>query len=275
LLPDSTINPVKGLEVIDLHCHILPGLDDGAQDWAQSLEMARIAAADGICGIVCTPHSSTVFPANHRTTILAAVEELRTRLREAEIRLEIYPGCELSLQTNLLERIESRDLLTINDNRQIALIEMPTDLITPNLDKFFWMMRVKGIDTVLAHPERNRDLMKNPSVLLEWIQAGVMVQITAASLTGYYGHAIRDFSLKLLRHRMAHFVATDSHSPGRMAPMLSKARALTEAIIGPEEAHRIFYEYAVQVLRGEVPDVMPAISFERKTPTIRRIFPFR
>jgi protein-tyrosine phosphatase len=181
----------------------------------------------------------------------------------------------LSLQTNLLERIESRDLLTINDNRQIALIEMPTDLITPNLDKFFWMMRVKGIDTVLAHPERNRDLMKNPSVLLEWIQAGVMVQITAASLTGYYGHAIRDFSLKLLRHRMAHFVATDSHSPGRMAPMLSKARALTEAIIGPEEAHRIFYEYAVQVLRGEVPDVMPAISFEKKTPLIRRIFSFR
>lgn len=261
--------------MIDLHCHILPGLDDGAQDWAQSLEMARIAAADGICGIVCTPHSSTVFPANHRTTILAAVEKLRTRLREAEIRLEIYPGCELSLQTNLLERIESRDLLTINDNRQIALIEMPTDLITPNLDKFFWMMRVKGIDTVLAHPERNHHLMKNPSVLLEWIQAGVMVQITAASLTGYYGHAIRDFSLKLLRHRMAHFVATDSHSPGRMAPMLSKARALTEAIIGPEEAHRIFYEYAVQVLRGEVPDVMPAISFEKKTPLIRRIFSFR
>lgn len=275
MLPDSTINPVKGLEVIDLHCHILPGLDDGAQDWAQSLEMARIAAADGICGIVCTPHSSTVYPANHRTTILAAVEELRTRLRKAEIRLELYPGCELSPQYNLLERIESGELLTINDNRRIALIEMPSDLITPNLGKFFGMMRGKGIDTVLAHPERNYHLMKNPSVLLEWIQAGVMVQMTAASLTGYYGHAIRDFSVKLLRHRMAHFVATDSHSPGRMAPMLSKARAITEAIIGPEEAHRIFCEYAVQVLRGEVPDVMPAISFERKTPTIRRIFPFR
>jgi protein-tyrosine phosphatase len=275
LLPDSTINPVKGLEVIDLHCHILPGLDDGAQGWTQSLEMARIAAADGICGVVCTPHFSTVFPANYRATILAAVEELRTRLRKAEIRLELYPGCELSPQYNLLERIESGELLTINDNRRIALIEMPSDLITPNLGKFFGMMRGKGIDTVLAHPERNYHLMKNPSVLLEWIQAGVMVQMTAASLTGYYGHAIRDFSVKLLRHRMAHFVATDSHSPGRMAPMLSKARAITEAIIGPEEAHRIFCEYAVQVLRGEVPDVMPAISFERKTPTIRRIFPFR
>ena len=261
--------------MIDLHCHILPGLDDGAQDLAQSLEMARIAAADGICGIVCTPHSSTVFPVNHRTTILAAVEELKTRLREAEIRLELYPGCELSLQSNLLEKIESKELLTINDNRRIALIEMPADLIPPYLDKFFWMMRVKGIDTVLAHPERNFHLMKNPSVLLEWIQAGVMVQITAASLTGNYGHAIRDFSLKLLRHRMAHFVATDSHSPDRMAPMLSEVRALTEAIIGPEEAHRIFYEYAVQVLRGEVPDVMPPISFEKKAPLIRRIFPFR
>ena len=275
MLPDSTINPVKGLEVIDIHCHILPALDDGAQDWTQSLEMARIAAADGICGIVCTPHCSTVYPANHRTTILAAVEELRTRLREAEIRLELYPGCELSLQFNLLERIESGDLLTVNDNRKIALLEMPTDLIPPSLDKFFRMMRVKGIHTVLAHPERNSYIMENPSVLLEWIQAGVMVQITAASLMGYYGHAIRDFSLKLLRHRMAHFVATDSHSPDRSAQMLSKARALTQAVIGPEEAHRIFYEYAVRILRGELPDVMPAISFKKKTPLIRRILPFR
>jgi protein-tyrosine phosphatase len=100
-------------------------------------------------------------------------------------------------------------------------------------------------------------------------------QITAASLIGYYGHAIQDFSLKLLRHRKAHFVATDAHNPGGRAPMLSKARDLTEAIIGPEEANRIFYEYAVQVLRGEAPDVMPAIFFEKKTPLIRRSFPFR
>ncbi len=261
--------------MIDLHCHILPDLDDGAENWAQSLDMAKIAAGDGICGIVCTPHSSPVYPANRRAIILAAVEEFRIQLREAQIRLEIYPGCELSIQSNLLQRIKSGELLTINDNRKIALIEMPSDHVSPNLDKFFWRMRVEGIETVLAHPERNYHLMKNPSVLLGWIQAGAMVQITAASLIGYYGHAIRDFSLKLLRHRMVHFVATDSHSPGRREPVLSKARAITEAIIGPEQAHSIFCQYPVQILQGEVPDIMPAIPFEKKTPLIRRIFPLR
>ncbi len=261
--------------MIDLHSHILPGLDDGAQDPDQSLEMARLAAGDGISGIVCTPHSPPVFPANRRATILAAVEELRTRLREAQIRLEIYPGSELSIQSKLPEKIESGELLSINDNRKIALIEMPIDLIPPNLDRFFRMIRLQGIDTVLAHPERNYCLMKNPSALLEWVQAGVMVQITAASLRGHYGQAIRDFSLELLRHRMVHFVSTDSHSPERRAPVLSEARAITESVTGAEVAHRIFFEYPVRVLRGEVPDLMPPIPFEKKAPLLRRIFPFQ
>jgi len=261
--------------VIDLHCHILPGLDDGAQDLDQSLEMARIAAGDGISGIVCTPHSPPVFPANRRATILDAVEELRTRLHQAQIRLELYPGSELTIQPHLAERIESGDVLSINDNRKIALIEMPTDLISPNLDKFFRMVRVKGIDTVLAHPERNYHLMKDPSALLEWVQAGVMVQITAASLTGLHGQAIMDFSLELLRHRMVHFVSTDSHSPERRAPVLSEARAITESVTGAEEARRIFCEYPVRIVRGEVPELVPPIPFEKKTPLFRRFFPFQ
>ncbi len=260
--------------MIDIHCHILPGLDDGAEDWTQSLKMAQIAALDGITGIVCTPHCSAAFPGNNLPTILAAFEELRMRLRQAQIRLQLYPGCELALDPNLPEKIESGELLTINDNRNIALVEMPAELIPPNLDRFFWMLQLKGITPVLAHPERNYPLIKNPSVLWEWIQAGVLVQITGASLRGHYGPMIRDFSIKLLRHRMVHFVASDSHGPDRRRTVLSKARAITEAIIGQEEAHKIFDEYPAQLLRGEVPDVIPAIPLEEKTPLLRRIFPF-
>ncbi len=261
--------------MIDLHCHILPGLDDGADSWATSLEMAQIAVMDGISGIVCTPHSSPAFPGNHRSVILTAVEEFRTRLLQAQIPLALYPGCELAIDSNLPGKIESGELLTINDNRKIAMIEMPVAVIPPNLDRFFWMMRVGGINTVLAHPERNYPLMKNPSVLLEWIQAGILVQVTGASLRGHHGKEIQDFSLKLLRHRMVHLVASDSHGPALRRPVLSKARAVAESIVGPEEAHRIFYEYPVQVLQGEVPDVVTAIPFKKKTPLIRRIFPFR
>lgn len=260
--------------MIDLHCHILPGLDDGSSDWGQSLEMARIAVMDGISGIVCTPHYSPAFPENRRTAIMDAVEEFRTRLRQAEIQLELYPGCELVIGSNLPKQIESGELLTVNDNRKIALVEMPVEVIPPNLDRFFWSMSVSGIGTVLAHPERNYQLMKNPSVLVEWVRAGTMVQITSSSLRGHHGKEIRDFALKLLRHRMVHFVATDSHHPDRRRPVLSKAHSIAEAIVGPEEAHRIFYEYPAQVLSGEVPDIAPAIPIETKTSIFRRIFPF-
>jgi protein-tyrosine phosphatase len=236
--------------------------------------MARIAAIDGISGIVCTPHYSRAFPRNYRDTVIASVEELRMRLRQAEIPVELYPGSELAIDTSLPERIESGKLLTINDNRKVALVEMPPELIPPYLDRFFWMMQAKGFSPVLAHPERNYSLMKNPSVLLQWIEAGTLVQITSSSLRGNYGEDIRNFSLRLLRHRMVHLVASDSHGPATRRPVLSKARAITEAAIGPEEAHRIFYEYPALLLNGEIPDVLPPVPFEKKRPLIRRLFPF-
>lgn len=261
--------------MIDLHCHILPGLDDGADNWGQSLEMASIAAMDGISGIVCTPHCSPAFPGNDRKGIMAAVEQLRTRLRQAKIVLDIYPGCELAIDANLPEKINSGELLTINDNRKIALIEMPPEVIPPNLGRFFWTLRTRGVNTVLAHPERNYFLMKNPSVLLEWVREGVMVQITAASLMGLFGQGIRDFSLRLLRHRMVHFVATDSHSSCQRAPGLSEAHEIAQTVVGLEETYRIFHEYPAQVLLGELPDTAPPVPFENKPSFIRRLFPFR
>lgn len=257
-----------------MHCHILPGMDDGAEDWTQSLEMAGIAVEDGISGIVCTPHCSPVFPGNSRSRIMAAVEMLRMRVFEAGIGIDLYPGCELSIQPTLADKIEAEESLTVNDCRNVALIEMPPDLISPNLDKFFSMMRVRGVRTVLAHPERNPHLMKNPSILLAWVEAGVMVQITAASLLGCHGHTTRDFSLKLVDHRMVHFVATDSHGADRRAPILSEARTVVEAAIGPEETRRIFDEYPSRIVRGEFPDFSPAVAFENRRPFIRRIFPF-
>ena len=260
--------------MIDLHCHILPDLDDGAEDWAESIEMARIAAEDGISGVVCTPHQSPDFPGNLRNIVLASVEELRTKLSEAEIRLELYPCCELAIDRNLSEKIESGESLTINDNRKTALVEMPADVIPPDLSGFFRTLQAKGINIVLAHPERNYLLLKDPTELLKWIQAGIMVQITGGSLNGYYGEEILDFSLELLRHRMVHFVASDSHSRDMRRPVLSNARAITEEIIGPGEAHKIFHEYPISVLQGQVPDTPPPIPMEKKTPLIRRFFPF-
>lgn len=258
--------------MIDIHCHILPGLDDGARDMAQSIAMAQIAAMDGITGIVCTPHFSPVFPGNIRRTVLESVERLQTKLREMEIQLALYPGSELAIDPNIVEKIGSGELLTVNDNMKVALIELPPEIIPPNLDRFFWSLQARGINTILAHPERCYPLMKNPSLLFDWVQAGVMVQLTGSSVMGHYGEPIRDFSFELLKHRMAHLVASDSHGDTARRPMLSRARAVTEEIVGAEEARKIFCEYPDSILCGEFPDVEPPIPFEKKKPFLRRFF---
>ena len=116
--------------------------------------------------------------------------------------------------------------------------------------------------------------MMNPSALLEWINAGILVQITGSSLSGNYGKAIRRFSLKMLRHRMVHLVASDAHGSVSRRPALSKARKITEAVVGQEDAHRIFYEYPAQLLGGDPPDVAPPLPLDKKRNLIRRLFPF-
>jgi len=265
----------KGPRVIDIHCHILPGLDDGAMDPEQSLEMARIAVLDGISGIVCTPHLSTVFSENNRKVIVDAVQALRSRLTDEKIELEIYPGCEHAIDRNVPREIEAGELLTINDTGKFALIEMPLEIIPPHMMNLFWMMQVKGVTPILAHPERNYQLAKKLPILSEWIEAGVLVQITGDSLTGHYGKRALDFSMKLLKERMVHFVGSDAHNTDRRRPVLSEARAIVQSIIGAEGAQSIFDRNPTEIINGKFPNPIPPIHHEKKARSfIQRIFPF-
>lgn len=232
--------------------------------------MARIAAEDGISGIVCTPHWSPVFPDNDRAAVLASVKEFRKRLKREGIGIEVYPGSELVIHFSLPEKIEAGELLSVNDNRAFALVEMPYDVIPPNLDKLFWMMQVKGVTPILAHPERNRQLMKHPSLLEKWIEAGALVQITGSSLMGFFGNTIREFSAELLRRRMVHFVASDSHNSGQRGPVLSEARDIVSSIVGPEETREIFVESPSRVLRGEFPNIQQPLPPENKDSSFMR-----
>ncbi len=266
----------KGVEVIDLHCHILPGLDDGPQDWEESVQMARMAIKDSISGIVCTPHLTPVYPENDRAAILASLEQFRSRLEQAHIPLELYPGAELAIDPYLPERIDSGEIMSINDTRCFALIEMPVEIIPPHLDRFFWSMQSKGVGIVLAHPERNSALMKDKSLLFKWVSAGVLVQITASSLEGEMGRSTRDFAIGLLERRMVHVVDSDSHGPTRRRPALSAARAVVESVIGKEEADKIFYDNPRRLLAGVEPDCAPPLlQSPGKTSFLKRLLPFR
>ena len=140
------INPIEGLEVIDIHCHILPGLDDGAEDWEQKsgdgANCRPLTVSRGSYAPPIFPHDvSRKQPDRNPGRHLKNCERGSGKQKS---RLELYPGCELAIDSNLPEKIESGELLTINDNRRIALVEMPGEVIPPNLDRFFWMMLVRG-----------------------------------------------------------------------------------------------------------------------------------
>ncbi len=263
--------------MIDIHSHILPGLDDGSDDWGQSFRMAENAARDGIRGIICTPHWSPAFPNNDRNRILENFAQFRERVQEEGIPISVFPGCELVIDFGLPERIEAGEALTVNDERRFALIETPHEFIPPNVEHFFWMLQVKGITPILGHPERNRQILKDQSRLVSWVESGVLVQITAGSIIGHFGKPVRQLSAEMLRRNLVHFVASDSHScDGKRHPGLSQCRDLTAGIIGEEETEKIFCANPSCILRGVLPDILEPLPPQAKRPSLfARLLHFR
>ena len=230
---------------------MLPGLDDGAQDWEESLEMARIALKDGINGVVCTPHYVPGPFENNRQRVLEVFDEFQRKLREDNIPLDIFPGAELRLDTDMPRRINSKELLSINDTGTFALIELPVDTMLQNTEDFLWDLQSHGVTPVLAHPERIHCFQSEPMRLFDLVRMGAVVQLTAASLLGGFGGRAKKTSMFLIEHRMAHVLATDAHGASERRPRLAEARDLVEKMAGQELANQMVHEIPAQIIRGE------------------------
>lgn len=263
--------------MFDLHNHMLPRMDDGAPDWSHSLAMARMAVEDGIEGVVCTPHWVNGLFENTRPIILSRVEELRSKLEEEKIPLKVYPGAELRLDFDLPHRIESQQVLTLNDTGRYALVELPEDVVPRNMANFFWEMQAQGTIPVLAHPERNRVLIRHPMRLYKWVEMGILTQLTAASLEGKFGREIHKFSVWLLKHRMVHVLATDSHGPKSRAPKLTEALKEVEKVLDGHLAHAMVFDIPDRIIRGEhvsVPDPLKPKSRSFDSSPLKKFFSF-
>lgn len=250
--------------MIDLHNHILPGLDDGADSWDKSIAMAKVAVEDGITDIVCTPHWVPGKYNNQRTDILAATEELKKHLAEQKIPLNIYPGAELRLDISLPEKIASGDLITMNDTGVYALIELPEESIPDHLEDFLWHLALKNIKPIISHVERYPVLHKNPERLLRWVEMGVLTQITAASVQEKFSAEIRDFSWMLLEHRLVHILVTDSHGLHLRSPRLSAGYEVVKNIIGEESARRMVYDLPKEIIDGKEVFTDDPLPFKKK-----------
>ncbi len=244
--------------MIDMHSHILPGLDDGAADWDEALAMARVAVEDGITEMVCTPHWVLGKYENDRETVLRRFAEFEERLAAEKIPLKIHSGTELRIDTSIPGRLKDGRLLSLNNGSGYVLLELPDEAMPENLHDFFWNLQINGYRPILSHVERNPYFRENPDRLLHWVENGILTQITAASLLEGFAEEIREFALSLVEHRLVHMLVTDTHSLRMRKPQLSGARRVIEDLVGPEAATRMVCDTPQRILKGEhIPVIDP------------------
>jgi protein-tyrosine phosphatase len=211
--------------MIDCHCHMLPGIDDGARDLPYALEMARKAVANGITAVIVTPHHLNGVYDNPRKKILKAVMAFRTALAEAGINLEVYPGSELHLVPELPGRILEGDSLTYNDRGKAALVELPKQTIPTGAETVLERLLYEGITPIIAHPERNATLAAHPDRAAEWVKMGCKLQLTAQSCAGDFGRPIQNACRRWAEQGLVHLVASDAHRTGSRPPELARGIA--------------------------------------------------
>jgi protein-tyrosine phosphatase len=206
----------------DIHCHLLPSIDDGAKNWDDSLAMARLASDDGIVTVIATPHQLGNFESNHGDDIWRRVIELQQRLDAAEIPLKVLPGADVRIESGMFDKLLNGDVLTLGDHRQHVLLELPHELYLP-FEPILRELKSHGIVGILSHPERNEGILRRPEIVASLVDGGCLMQITAGSICGAFGPECQHLSEWLLAEGLVHFVATDGHGPRSRRPLIRKA----------------------------------------------------
>lgn len=233
--------------MVDLHCHLLPWVDDGPTDWDEAVEMARIAAADGVETAVATPHCQDGSPGPGE--IRALVAELNRRLGAAGVALTVLPGAELNPQ------LPPETLRTLSLNATpYVLVEFPPFHLPANARDLVWRAVAQGLRPIIAHPERNSSVHRDPRRLLELLEAGALAQVTAASLEGAMGPEAEACARYLVRRGAVHFLASDGHSATVRRPTLSAGLAVAAGLLGAAPARRLVWDNPAAVVAGRLLD---------------------
>lgn len=210
------------ISFVDIHCHLLPAIDDGAKNWEESLEMARMAVQDGTATVIATPHQLGSFAQNRGNLIRELTTELQQRLRAARIGLNVLPGADVRIEPEMIAGIVQGDVLTLGDHGNHVLLELPHELYLP-LEPVLQQLSRRKLVGILSHPERNQGILRRPEVLPSLVDAGCLLQITAGSLCGAFGLQSQQLCELLLAEGLVHFVATDAHGTRSRRPLMRRA----------------------------------------------------
>lgn len=258
--------------MIDIHTHILPGVDDGVKTEDDAVEFARVALRDGVRTIVATPHCKEGFFFNDRDAVVRGLERLRGRLEREGVDVEVVPGAEVHLCPDLVERIRDGRAPTLADNGKTLLLELSLIQYPVELESVIFQLKLAGVIPVLAHPERIRyfqdDLSRYESVL----RLGALGQITTGSLQGTFGEETREFSEELVRKDLVHVLASDAHNVRGRPPVLTGALEELVSMIGEPRAMAMVEAVPRALLEGREIELPPARRRERRRSRFARWF---
>jgi len=250
----------EGVSLIDLHCHLLPGIDDGARNTAESLEMARVAEADGIDVIACTPHIMAGVYENTGESIAAAVAKMQSFLADEGITLRLIVGADAHVAPNLVARLQDGSVPTLGGTRYF-LFEPPHHVAPPNLDRIVSDVLGAGFVPILTHPERLRWINTHYDQILRLARSGVLMQVTAGSLTGRFGDGPRHWAERLFEEGLVHLLASDAHDAVRRPPKMRNAFKRAAELVGEEEMRHLAFTRPRGILENVHPNQLPALPY--------------
>ncbi len=228
----------------DLHAHILPGVDDGARSPLETLEMSRAAAASGTKVALATPHRKDVIEDWSIEHVVRLTSDMNAQNAELGVDVSLALGMENHLDAGLPAEIDAGRALPMNGSRYI-LIEMPFFGRPDYIERALSEVQERGLTPVLAHPERIEAFQREPEMLKKFIERGMLSQITSGSVVGTWGAEVARFTRELLRRRMAHVMASDTHrAKGRRSPNMG---------VGVEAAARIVGQAAASAMVSDTP----------------------
>jgi protein-tyrosine phosphatase len=255
--------------MVDLHCHILPGLDDGPATMEESMAMAESAIADGITHVVATPHSSNEYPFD-----FAHVRQLRDEL-QAKVggRLKITTGCDFHLNPENLSSLRKDARHYCINQRDYLLLEFNEFSIPPSMDQTLHGIQLTGVRPVITHPERNGILRSHPERLKKWVRQGCFAQVTGGALTGGFGAGAQQDALRWIGEGLIHFVASDAHNTRTRPLRLQPAYDVIVDRFGQEKGRALFQDNPLAAFEGRDLPHVPEIADELP-PTRRKRFLF-
>jgi len=235
--------------MIDLHNHLLPGIDDGAPDLDTALALARIAVADGITHLVCTPHIHPGRYDNTPATIQAAQQQFVAGLKAAGIPLQVATAAEVRFGAELMQGIANGSIPFLGQwqGKQVLLLEFPHGEIPFAAERMTDWLLQRGILPMIAHPERNKGIMRAPSRLKPFIEQGCLLQVTAGSVAGSFGPAAQAIAHDLLKQGLVTILASDAHNIDYRPPILTEGLQQAAELVGEAKAEALVRQIPWQI----------------------------